>query len=136
MIRRPQAAYDPRSTQIHFFAPSRLSLQHVQSRHTRATMEGVCTRKRRWASTRAPRQLLLTRGLHLRWQRLKSQPRAHLFRRRNNVFIVASHLPIAINLTSCRYPYCAGPSIGELRIQALFTDGSRAAFHPEDANGA
>lgn len=41
---------------------------------------------------------------------MKSQPRAHLFKRGNNEFFVASHLPITINLAFCRYlhgdPYC------------------------------
>lgn len=43
---------------------------------------------------------------------MKSQPRAHLFKRGNNEFFVASHLPITINLAFCRYlhsdPYCMG----------------------------
>lgn len=29
---------------------------------------------------------------------MKSQPRAHLFKRKNNEFFVASHLPVTINL--------------------------------------
>lgn len=43
---------------------------------------------------------------------VKSQPRAHLFKRENNEFFVASHLPITINLAFCRYrhrdPYYLG----------------------------
>lgn len=34
---------------------------------------------------------------------MKSQPGAHLFKRENNEFFVASHLPITINLAFCRY---------------------------------
>jgi len=44
---------------------------------------------------------------------VKSQPRAHLFKRGNNEFFVASHLPITINLAFCRYlhsePDCTWP---------------------------
>lgn len=54
---------------------------------------------------------------------MKSQPRAHLFKRGNNEFFVASHLPITINLAFCRYvhsdPYCIGFWSGASHVQML-----------------
>lgn len=54
---------------------------------------------------------------------MKSQPRAHLFKRGNNEFFVASHLPITINLAFCRYvhsdPYCIGFWSGAFHVQML-----------------
>ncbi len=54
---------------------------------------------------------------------MKSQPRAHLFKRENNEFFVASHLPITINLAFCRYlhsdPYCMALQTVALHMQML-----------------
>lgn len=66
----------------------------------------------------------------------KSQPRAHLFKPRNNEFFVASHLPITINLAFRRYVH------GTANYQGLHHGSSHrrlihdgfTASHPEDAN--
>lgn len=63
----------------------------------------------------------------------KSQPRAHLFKRGNNEFFVASHLPITINLAFCRYTH-SDPWAS--RLGNISTHGRFTACHPKDANCA
>lgn len=46
---------------------------------------------------------------------MEPQPRAHLFKRQNNEFFVASHLAITINLGFSTYPR-ANPSCDRLRL--------------------
>lgn len=70
---------------------------------------------------------------------MKSQPRAHLFKKENNEFFVASHLPITINLAFCRYLrgdlYSRASRLPPRTFRHLQTE-KFIASHPQNANCA